>query len=315
MNHQTIICAFLLFFLNAISFIDGDETCENSFSRPSPEVILHGKRTIIDDANFAKHLDATYPPSNINSNNNQDKHDGLEYYILNEQKRVLYIPNFLETSTIQALQEICQGRFVDSPVRRDTDASTDQSIRTSESCTMVPAAVYRNNEKYIAMIESLATSPNPQVEAIQREVNLSWSIGTRVSQFLGISDPSVVEALQLVRYTSPRAQYRVHHDHGAYYQKSQEHRPWTVLIILQAPEEGGYTSFPKLDLQIIPRAGDAIVWSNVHPDGSVDPDMVHAGEPPLKGKKVAMNVWVGEQSVEQRLKQSSSASSKGSQWS
>ena len=308
----TRIFSLVLFAFISVTYGDlSTDSCENTANKVLPQVILNGQRTVVNESNFARHFDAAYPPTNGDEVTDDAKANGMEYFILNEEKRVLYIPNFLEASAIKALQDMCQGRFVDSPVRADADVTRDKTERTSESCTMVPAAVYRTNEKYLSMVASLATSPNPQVEAIQREVDLSWRITSRVTQFLRISDASVVEALQLVRYTSPKAQYRVHHDHGAYYKKTEEHRPWTALVILQAPEEGGYTSFPKLGLQVVPRAGDAIVWSNVNPDGTVDPDMVHAGEPPLKGTKMAMNVWVGEQSVEQRLKQSSS----NGQWS
>jgi prolyl 4-hydroxylase len=86
-----------------------------------------------------------------------------------------------------------------------------------------------------------------------------------------------------------------------------------MLVFLNDVAEGGHTSFPKLDLEIVPRFGDAVIWSNVkrhlQEDGSllmvVDEDMVHAGKPPAKEgiEKYAMNVWFGQQSIDARVKE------------
>ena len=82
-----------------------------------------------------------------------------------------------------------------------------------------------------------------------------------------------------------------------------------MLIFLNdlgSVEAGGHTSFPKLNLDVVPRAGDALIWSNVirsvdsastsSSSAEVDPDMVHAGKPPsIDGiEKYAVNVWFGE---------------------
>lgn len=54
---------------------------------------------------------------------------------------------------------------------------------------------------------------NPQVAKVAREVDVSWDIAVRASALLGVN-PHLVEALQVVRYTSPDAEYKLHHDHG-----------------------------------------------------------------------------------------------------
>ena len=101
-----------------------------------------------------------------------------------------------------------------------------------------------------------------------------------------------------------------------------------MLIFLNdlgSVDAGGHTSFPKLNLDVIPRGGDALVWSNVlrpqrrstssstestkddddnnNEKNVVDPDMVHAGKPPsISGvEKYAVNVWFGEGSSINRM--------------
>lgn len=174
----------------------------------------------------------------------------------------------------------------------------------SESCTLVPASIYLSSAKYRDMI-SQDPMP-PEVANIAREVDLSWDIAVRAAGLLRV-EPNLVEALQLVRYTTPDAQYRLHHDHGGFYGKQTEHRPWTMLIFLNdvSDENGGKTAFPKLGLEVIPRGGDAIIWSNTKITGEVDPDMVHMGKPPSKEgvEKYAMNVWFGGESFLTRSKE------------
>ena len=171
---------------------------------------------------------------------------------------------------------------------------------------MIPASVYRTNPQFVAMRSE--NPVKPQVERLAREVDVSWDIAMRASNFLQV-DPNLVEALQVVRYTTPDAEYKLHHDHGGFYGKETEHRPWTMLIFLNDVDSGGYTSFPELGIEVVPRAGDALIWSNTKEDGTVDPDMVHMGKPPNgEGiEKYAVNVWFGESTIQSRHEE-------GGQW-
>jgi prolyl 4-hydroxylase len=160
--------------------------------------------------------------------------------------------------------------------------------------------MYLNNPRYHAIIQEEPMTP--QVAKIAREVDVSWEIARRASNLLDV-DANVVEALQLVRYTSPDAEYKLHHDHGGYYGKATEHRPWTMLIFLNDVSDGGHTAFPKLNLEVVPCGGDALIWSNVVKGSKeVDPDMVHMGMPPTKEgvDKYAVNVWFGDATLGER---------------
>jgi hypothetical protein len=82
-----------------------------------------------------------------------------------------------------------------------------------------------------------------------------------------------------------------------------------LVFLNDVTDAGGHTAFPKLDLEVVPRRGDALVWSNTI-DSQVDADMVHMGKPPSKEgiDKYAVNVWFGEESFESRVNE-------GQQWS
>ena len=296
--------------------------------------------------------DGGHNNDNTDNDNNRDNDDKeYDYYILNSDKHVLYITKFLQNEMIDGpngLLRLCldQNRFVRSPVRKnigdidDDDGGDDTTMtkhddhRTSESCTGIPVAMYRKNPKVQAMIypNGMTNTNNVQddaelpehLKAIKHEMELHWDVATKATQFIHSDtvDPSIIEPLQIVRYTHPNAQYKLHHDHGGFYRSNTinkessstetqaipvvDERPWTMLVFLNTPLEGGHTSFPKLGLEVMPRKGDAIVWSNVvvarRKEGDdeafamtevVDPDMVHAGLPPTKGEKYALNIWFG----------------------
>merc|ERR1712217_986004 len=78
---------------------------------------------------------------------------------------------------------------------------------------------------------------------------------------------------------------------------SGEQRTHTLLVFMSdVPETdgGGHLHFPLLGLQILPRVGFAVLWSNVRPGGGCEPDpnSLHEGMAPFASGKIAMNVWV-----------------------
>lgn len=70
----------------------------------------------------------------------------------------------------------------------------------------------------------------------------------------------------------------------------------TLVVYLNDAFEGGATAFPKLGLELRGAVGDAFVWHNVRPDGSVDPLTLHAGLPPTQGMKFLLSKWMRDRS-------------------
>lgn len=66
----------------------------------------------------------------------------------------------------------------------------------------------------------------------------------------------------------------------------------TVLTYLSDVEEGGETYFPQINLKVPPKKGDAILFWNMNPNGSVDPKTLHAGLPVIKGTKWCLTKWI-----------------------
>lgn len=68
-------------------------------------------------------------------------------------------------------------------------------------------------------------------------------------------------------------------------------RNWTLMLYLNDVVEGGETDFPKLGLKFKPKRGRAIIWRNTNRDGSVNPNTLHAGRPPISGTKYIITKW------------------------
>jgi len=69
-------------------------------------------------------------------------------------------------------------------------------------------------------------------------------------------------------------------------------RTVTIVTYLNEDFDGAETLFPALKLKFRGGVGDAVIFSNVRPDGSPDPNTVHAGLPPTRGRKWVLSQWL-----------------------
>lgn len=150
-----------------------------------------------------------------------------------------------------------------------------------------PSPTYDNNAdlsrtSYTGDVDPL----DPFIQMLQR----------RIDDLLGF-DPGVGETMQGQRYTVGQ-QFRPHYDHfspsHSFWAKEMARggqRSWTVMAYLNAVDEGGATEFPKTGLSIPPQAGALLAWNNMSPDGSPNPNSLHAGCPVICGTKYVLTKW------------------------
>ncbi len=106
------------------------------------------------------------------------------------------------------------------------------------------------------------------------------------------------EGLQVLRYL-PGAEYKPHHD---YFDPAEPGTPSilqrggqrvaTLILYLQAPDQGGATVFPELGLEVLPQRGHAVFFSYDRPDASTR--SLHGGAPVLAGEKWIATKWLRE---------------------
>ncbi|SFM85906.1 2OG-Fe(II) oxygenase [Variovorax sp. OV329] len=106
------------------------------------------------------------------------------------------------------------------------------------------------------------------------------------------------EGLQILRY-APGAQYRPHYD---YFDPAEPGTPTilrrggqrlaTLVIYLQAPAQGGGTTFPDVGLEVAPCRGTGVFFSYERPDPATR--TLHGGAPVLAGEKWVATKWLRE---------------------
>jgi prolyl 4-hydroxylase len=115
-------------------------------------------------------------------------------------------------------------------------------------------------------------------------------IEERASQITNIP-VNTTEALQVVWYTKGQ-EFRPHYDYLSPSDLMRSRYTYlTMLAYLNEPEEGGGTTFPKLNLEFAPKRNAALVWYNVGLDEKEDPRTLHGGAPVIRGEKYAINIW------------------------
>ncbi|XP_069668612.1 prolyl 4-hydroxylase subunit alpha-1-like isoform X2 [Periplaneta americana] len=119
-------------------------------------------------------------------------------------------------------------------------------------------------------------------------------VNQRASDIMGLYLTSA-EKLQIVNY-GIGGQYDPHFDffrEGEYENTVYEdnNRIATILFYLSDVKQGGATVFPYLNLTIRPQKGAAVVWYNLHRNGTGNIRTLHAACPVVVGSKWTINKW------------------------
>lgn len=111
--------------------------------------------------------------------------------------------------------------------------------------------------------------------------------------------------------------YDAHHDvfRSTEYGKQSSNRIATVLVYLEAPEEGGETIFPAegedgpdrirgynfktcdRGYRYKPRRGDAVLFWSLKPNGEFDERSLHGGCPVVSGTKWVATKWIRDKAI------------------
>jgi len=99
-----------------------------------------------------------------------------------------------------------------------------------------------------------------------------------------------LDGVFITRY-GPGGFYHEHHDFGDHF---KDNRLYTILLYLNDMDEseGGTTAFPRLNVEVQPRVGRAVSWTNKNPDGSPHWETSHAALPVKEGaEKWTIQFW------------------------
>ena len=190
----------------------------------------------------------------------------------------LYIPNgskldsdTLELYTLENFLSVDECEKLIQCIRANLRASTlssyesDQSYRTSRTCDLA-----RSSDPFLGLIHN------------------------RICRLVGI-DPAYSEEIQ-GQYYEVGQEFKAHTDYFETHEMASHaaekgQRTYTFMVYLNDVAEGGETRFLNVDASFSPRAGCAVIWSSLKPDGSPNADSIHQALPVVKGYKAVITNW------------------------
>ena len=127
-------------------------------------------------------------------------------------------------------------------------------------------------------------------------------IDQQISAAMGIR-LSYSEGLQAQKYETGQ-EFKAHTDffepgtkEYAEHAGGRGNRTWTFMIYLNDVPKGGGTRFTKIDHLIFPKKGTAVIWNNLHPDGTPNHNTTHWGMPVEAGEKYIITKWFREKGM------------------
>ncbi|GJP37466.1 hypothetical protein CLOM_g21869 [Closterium sp. NIES-68] len=185
-----------------------------------------------------------------------------------------------------------------------TDAECDHII--ARAAPKLERSGVVNNDDGSSFVSDIRTSSGTFIDkgadAVMQRVEQRISEWT----FLPLHNQ---ESLQVLRYTHGQ-KYEPHVDyfHDPLNTQRGGHRYATVLMYLNNVTLGGETVFPKVKddtpkddtwsdcakgfLAVKPEKGDALLFFNLHPDGTPDPTSLHYACPVVEGVKWSAPKWI-----------------------
>jgi len=142
-----------------------------------------------------------------------------------------------------------------------------------------------------------ATVRNSSTAMLPTDLAVSQRLTALVAHFASMPKAHV-EQLQVVRY-APGELYEAHHDFldscdlGVRLEGGRRATSFLIYLNnLNPGDTGGLTRFPALGLAVRPMRNAALVFDNYDAHGVEDISTSHLGEPPLRGDKYVVNVWL-----------------------
>lgn len=147
-----------------------------------------------------------------------------------------------------------------------------------------PSTVYDSQRRLVR--DPIRTSDGSTLHWLIEDPALH-ALNRRIAAASG-SEAEQGEAAQVLRY-APGQEYKPHFD---FVRAGTNQRRMTALVWLNHDYRGGETAFLRASLELKGKRGDAIVFRNALPDGSIDPMTEHAGRPVIKGTKYLYSRWI-----------------------
>jgi prolyl 4-hydroxylase len=172
------------------------------------------------------------------------------------------VEDFLDPRACAALVELIKAGLRPSTISTD---DPDLAFRTSRTCDL--------------------DESDPVVNELNRRICAAMD-----------TSPSYAEPTQ-GQYYEVSQEFKAHTDYFEAYELERfssatwGQRTWTFMVYLNEPERGGETHFVRIGLRVRPKAGLAVIWNNLLPEGRPNPNTLHQGMPVISGNKAIITKW------------------------
>lgn len=186
-----------------------------------------------------------------------------------EQPRIILFSNVLS-------EEECEHMIALSKPKMNKSTTVDNLSGKAE--------LHKNRTSYGTFFKINET---PFVKRIDR----------RISELMQLP-VSNGEGFQILNYQKG-GEYKPHFDYFPPEQTGSKvhiarggQRVATLILYLNNVEQGGETIFPKINLKVTPKQGNALYFAYTNSKNQVDPLTLHGGCPVLKGEKWIATKWM-----------------------
>ncbi|KAI0022358.1 2OG-Fe(II) oxygenase family oxidoreductase [Xylariomycetidae sp. FL0641] len=197
------------------------------------------------------------------------------------------------------------------------DAEVDHLLYKTEG-KFEPSYVYEQKEDEENLSSVVNTTWRTSTSAMLPKSDVVYHcLSSRLQSLLGAYQHPMTERLQIVKYEGGE-RFRMHSDYLPVHMEEKlkdgssrlYNRLVSVFAYLGDDCEGGETYFPDIPsvgpnadgdkfartntgmgLLVKPKKGNAVLWWNVHQNGTGDERLSHAGLPPMSGTKIGLNLF------------------------
>lgn len=196
-------------------------------------------------------------------------------------------------------------------IYNDPEIRLYDNVLNHEQCKgLIKYVLENNHSSTVVQKKSGERVPSPSRDSYTAYITddhpIIQELSKKVCGILNGLDPANFEGWQLTYYKTGGF-YKPHFDffHPDWagsepHLKVQGQRLITVLLYLNKPTEGGYTSFPNLGISTLPEEGRLLLFENVDADKKPHMNSCHGADPVSKGEKFIVTTWVRERKKDER---------------
>lgn len=167
-----------------------------------------------------------------------------------------------------------------------SEAECDRIVELA-AMVLRPSTVTTNDSQYrTSSTSDLSLLTHPEIESLDEKI--ARTLGVRLEFSEGIQAQRYEVGQEFKQHTD---YFQPQTEEFAQYASKAGQRTWTFMVYLNDGMVGGGTRFHTLGKTFMPKKGMAVIWNNLHPDGTVNPATLHAGLPVEYGHKIIITKW------------------------